>query len=108
MSSSSTPGQAALKGDAMFLVVLTVVVVTIAVVALQNGHPVIVSFLFWQLEAPVAAIILVATAAGLVIGGFVRSVRRWNHRQVGPGARPGESGHTDPPRIARDRGLSPR
>jgi uncharacterized integral membrane protein len=67
-----------------FLIVLTVVAVTVAVVALQNGHAVTVSFLFWQFEAPLALVILGATVAGLVIGGvigFARAVRRWSHRQ---------------------------
>jgi hypothetical protein len=32
----------------LFLIVLTTVAVTVAVVALQNGHAVAVSFLFWQ------------------------------------------------------------
>jgi len=33
-----------------FLVALTVVAVTVAVVALQNGHAVTVAVLFWQFE----------------------------------------------------------
>ena len=72
-----------------FLIVLTVVSVIVAVVALQNGHAVIVSFLFWQFEAPLALVILGATMAGLVMGGvigFARAVRRWSHRQAGPKA----------------------
>jgi hypothetical protein len=32
----------------LFLTVFTTVAVTVAVVALQNGHAVAVSFLFWQ------------------------------------------------------------
>jgi uncharacterized integral membrane protein len=71
----------------LFLIVLTVVAVTVAVGALQNGHAVTISFLFWQFEAPLALIILGATVAGLVIGGvigFARFVRRWSHRQAGP------------------------
>ena len=92
-----------------FLIVLTVVAVTVAVVALQNGHAVTVSFLLWQFEAPLALVILAATVAGLVIGGvigFARAVRRWSGRQVGPRAGSGES-HADPPRSAADRRLSP-
>jgi uncharacterized integral membrane protein len=69
-----------------FLIVLTVVAVTVAVVALQNGHAVTVSFLVWQFETSLALVILGATAAGLVIGGvigFARAMRRWSHRQAG-------------------------
>jgi uncharacterized integral membrane protein len=94
-----------------FLIVLTVVAVTVAVVALQNAHAVTVSFLFWQFEAPLALVILGATFAGLVIGGaigFTRAVRRWRHRQAGPRAEFGESSHADPPRSKADPRRSPR
>ena len=70
-----------------FLIFLTVVAVIVAVGALQNGHLVTVSFLFWQFEAPLALVILAATLAGLMIGGvigFARVLRRWSHRQAGP------------------------
>jgi uncharacterized integral membrane protein len=93
----------------LFLVVSTVVALTVAVVALQNGHAVTVSFLFWQFQAPLALVILGATAAGLVIGGvigFVRAVRRWSHRQAEPRLAPGESTHVDPPRTTRDRAVA--
>ena len=94
------------------LIVLTIVAVTVAVVALQNGHPVTVSFLFWQLHAPLALVILGATVAGLVIGGvigFARAVRRWSsHGQAGPRAGSGESSHPGTPRSGADRRLAPR
>ena len=95
----------------LHLIVLTIVAVTVAVVALQNGHPVTVSFLFWQFDAPLALVILGATVAGLVIGGvigFARAVRRWSHRQAGPSAGSGPSSHPDTPRLGADRRLSPR
>ena len=63
-----------------FLIVLIVVAVTVAAVALQNGHAVTVSFLFWQFDAPLVLVILGATVAGLGIGGalgFARAVRCW-------------------------------
>ena len=94
-----------------FLIVLTVVAVTVAVVALQNAHAITVSFLFWQFEAPLALVILGATFAGLVIGGvigFTRAVRRWSHRQAAPRAESGESSHADPPRSKADPRRSPR
>jgi uncharacterized integral membrane protein len=73
-----------------FLIVLTVVAVAVAVGALQNGHPVTVSFLFWQFQAPLALVILGAAVAGLAIGGmigFARALRRWTHREAGPTAK---------------------
>ena len=69
-----------------FVIVLAVVAVIVAVGALQNGQAVTVSFLFWQFEAPLALIILAATAAGLVIGvlaGWARALQRWRRRPTG-------------------------
>jgi uncharacterized integral membrane protein len=69
-----------------FLIVLTVVTVVVAVGALQNGQAVTVSFFFWQFDAPLALIILAATAAGLALGvlvGWARALRRWRHRPAG-------------------------
>ena len=84
-----------------FLIVLTTVAVIVAVGALQNGHATTVSFLFWQFEAPLALVILAATVAGLVIGaaiGFARALRRWSHRQAGPGIVSGERSDAQPAR----------
>jgi hypothetical protein len=95
----------------LFLIVLTVIAVTVAVVALQNGHAVTLSFLFWQFEAPVTLIIFAATASGLVIGGlirFARAVRRWSHGHVGLEAGSRERSHAGTLRSARSRRLSPR
>ena len=96
----------------LFLSVLTVVAVTVAVVALQNGQVAPVSFLFWQLQAPVALIILASTAAGLVIGGLIRFagvVRRWSHRRAEPQTDVGDSRPTDDlPRAVHDHRLRSR
>ena len=73
------------EGDLMLLLtVMTVVAVSVAVVALQNGQMAPVALLAWQFDAPVALIILASTAAGLVVGGLIgfgRAVRRWTHRR---------------------------
>jgi uncharacterized integral membrane protein len=84
-----------------FLIVLTIVAVTVAVGAVQNGHATTVSFLFWQFEAPLALVILAAAVAGLVIGGvigFARVLRRWSHRQARPVKGSGESRDAQPVR----------
>jgi len=82
-----------------FLIVLVLVAVAVAVGALQNGHAVTVSFLFWQFQAPLALVILGSTVAGLVLGGvigFVRFVRRWSYGQAAPTIGSGNRSHADP------------
>ena len=67
----------------VFLVMLTIVALTIAVVALQNGQAVTTSFLFWQFQAPLALVILLAAAGGLLLGALVswtRALRGWRDR----------------------------
>jgi uncharacterized integral membrane protein len=67
----------------MFLVVLTVVAIVVIVGAFQNGQAVTVSFLFWQVHAPLALVILAAAAGGVAIGvlvGWARALQRWRHR----------------------------
>jgi uncharacterized integral membrane protein len=69
------------------MVVVALVAVVISVGALQNGQAVTVSFFFWQFEAPLALILLGATAAGLAIGllvGWARALARWRYRAAGP------------------------
>jgi uncharacterized integral membrane protein len=53
----------------------------ITVFALQNNEPTAVRFLLWSLDAvPLATIILVSVAAGLVLGGFPLMIDRWRLR----------------------------
>jgi uncharacterized integral membrane protein len=96
----------------LFLIVVTIVALTVAVVSLQNGQPAPVSFLVWQFQAPVAVIILASTAAGLVIGGLIglaRAVRRWSHRPDGPRMRDGDGPPTaDAARAAGDHRVRSR
>jgi uncharacterized integral membrane protein len=77
-----------MKGVVMvFTVVVVLVAVVVAVGVLQNGQTVTVSFFFWQVEAPLALIIVAATGAGLAIGGMVgwaRALTRWRHRAAEP------------------------
>jgi uncharacterized integral membrane protein len=67
----------------MFLFMLTALALAVAVGALQNGEAVTVSFLLWQFDAPLAAVILLSAAGGLIMGtlvGWARAVRGWRHR----------------------------
>ena len=92
-----------------FLIILTVVAVAVAVGALQNGHPVTVSFLFWQFQAPLALVILGAAVAGLAIGGmngFARALRRWSHRDAAPRVGSAERNYPDSDRPAADHPVS--
>lgn len=81
----------------VYMVVLAVVALVVAVGVLQNGQAVTVSFLFWQFQAPLALVMLAATAAGLAIGilvGWARALGRWRHRATGPSRQPDVAGPT--------------
>lgn len=55
--------------------------IAVAVFALQNAEPVTVRFLGWRLEgAPLAAVILVAGAAGALLASLVGFVQGWKLR----------------------------
>ena len=67
----------------MPLVFLLIVVFALAVAlfALQNAAPVRVSFLVWESkEAPLAAVILISVAAGVVLVSLIGFVQRWKLR----------------------------
>jgi uncharacterized integral membrane protein len=67
----------------MPLVYLLIVVfaLAVAVFALQNAAPVRVSFLVWESkEAPLAAVILISVAAGVVLVSLIGFVQRWKLR----------------------------
>ncbi len=71
-------------------VVVAIVSAAIAVFALQNGTATSVRFLFWSIDGlPVAALILVSLAAGIVVAGVPLLVRsyRWRARARGLEAR---------------------
>ena len=76
----------------LLLSVLSVLLLTVAIFALENAQAVTVRFLFWQLQSSVAVVSLAATAAGVLIAGLfglVSRLRRWNRgRAVTGAARP--------------------
>lgn len=63
------------SGTWIAVVVLLVVVVLLAVFVLQNTQKVEVAFLGWDGRAPLAAALLIATAAGLLLAVAAGSLR---------------------------------
>ncbi len=50
------------------IVIAVLIVIVIAIFALQNAAPVSISFILWKIEASVAIIIFLCTIAGIIIG----------------------------------------
>src|SRR2546423_11054782 len=66
---------------ALKYIAVAVVAVAITLFALQNSAPTSIRFVVWQLDAvPLATIILVSVALGLVLGGVPLLVERWRLR----------------------------
>jgi uncharacterized integral membrane protein len=60
--------------------VVALVAAAVAVFALQNGEPTAVRFLAWTAGFPLAGLILLALACGLVIAGVPLLIQRWRLR----------------------------
>ena len=72
-----------------FLIVLSVLLLAVAIFALENAQAVTVRFLYWQLQSSVAVVTLAAAAAGVLIAGLIGLVirlRRWKHGRATTGA----------------------
>ena len=66
---------------ALGYVVVAIVAAAVAVFALQNGEPTPVRFLVWTVGGfPLAGLILVSLAGGLVIAGVPLILQRWRLR----------------------------
>jgi uncharacterized integral membrane protein len=63
------------SGAWVFVVVLVVLLTLLAIFVLQNTQSVEISFLGWTGSAPLAAALLIATAAGLLIAVTAGSLR---------------------------------
>jgi uncharacterized integral membrane protein len=63
------------------LAVLVLLIVLLAVFILQNTQRVSVSFLGWDGTAPLAATLLIATAAGMLVTVIAGSLRIWQLRR---------------------------
>ena len=71
------------------LIVLSVLLLAVAIFALENAQAVTVRFLSWQLQSSVAVVTLAATAAGVLIAGLIgllSRLRRWNRGRAARGA----------------------
>jgi len=72
-----------------FLIVLSILLLAVAIFALENAQAVTLRFLFWQFESSMALVTLAATAAGVLIAGLVGGVsrlRRWKRDRAVMGA----------------------
>ena len=62
-------------------IVVAVIAAAITLFALQNNAPTSIHFMFWQLDAvPLATIMLVSVALGVVLVGVPFLVERWRLR----------------------------
>jgi uncharacterized integral membrane protein len=73
----------------LLLIVLSVLLLAVAIFALENAQAVTVRFLYWQLQSSVAVVTLAATTAGVLIAGLLglaNRLRRWNRGRAATGA----------------------
>jgi uncharacterized integral membrane protein len=62
-------------------VIVAIVAASVAVFALQNSEPTKIRFLLWVVDGvPVAALVLLSLAAGLVVAGVPLWLGRWRLR----------------------------
>jgi len=61
--------------------IVALVAAAVAVFALQNGEPTAVRFIAWTVDGvPLAGLILISLASGLVIAGVPLMIQRWRLR----------------------------
>src|SRR5512146_1200998 len=73
----------------LFLIILSLLLLAVAIFALENGQAITVRFLYWELQSSVAVVTLAATAAGVLIAGLVgvgSRLRRWKRGRAATGA----------------------
>ena len=73
----------------LLLIVLSALLLAVAIFALENGQPITVRFIYWELQSSVAVVTLAATAAGVLIAGLIGLVsrlRRWKRGRAATGA----------------------
>ena len=94
-------------------VVVAIVAASVAVFALQNGSPTPVRFMFWTVEGfPLAGLILLSLACGLVVAGLPLMIQRWRLRARLRAAERRvadlEAARSSPPAPARETPPAPR
>ena len=50
------------------LIFVLIIITVVTVFSVQNAIPVVISFLFWKLEASLAIVLFLSVLAGVVIG----------------------------------------
>jgi len=73
----------------LLLIVLSVLLLAVAIFALQNAQAITVRFLYWELQSSVAVVTLAAAAAGALIAGLIgvaSRLRRWKRGRAATGA----------------------
>jgi uncharacterized integral membrane protein len=61
--------------------IVAIVAASVAVFALQNAEPTRIRFLFWVIDSvPVAALVLLSLAAGVIVAGVPLWLGRWRLR----------------------------
>jgi len=61
--------------------IVAITAMAVTVFALQNGEPTPVRFLVWAVDGvPLAALILLSLAGGLVVAGVPLTIERWRLR----------------------------
>jgi uncharacterized integral membrane protein len=71
------------------LIVLSVILLAVAIFALENAQTITVRFLYWELQSSVAVVTLAAMAAGVLIAGSVglaSRLLRWRRGRTATGA----------------------
>ena len=75
----------------LVFVLLTLLLLVVAIFALQNAEPATVRFLHWQIRSSVAVVTLAATAAGALIAALLSwaaRLLRWSRGRVAARAAP--------------------
>jgi len=84
----------------LVFILFALLVLAVAVFALQNPDPVTLRFLAWQIQSSVAILTLGATAAGALIAGLLglaSRLRRWQRaRTTTPSGPPGRESALPP------------
>src|SRR5882672_7307864 len=89
--------------------IVAIIAAAVAVFALQNGDPTPVRFIVWTADGlPLAALILISLASGLVIAGVPLMIQRWRLRARLRRVAELEAARSSGPAPAREAPRDPR